>query len=190
MVHWSFHLTPERTMYCRDQPVEPGCVGARAHRNMQFVKCRFAKWSGTSATQSHPSAGPLCLPKILPGMYGGPERDTQHYVRTRFFGGDCCVQVNTSDSTLRDAAKFRRLPNHTFCDAHRGREAQNGGVQRRVVFWFMDRGRLRPPHPPHGASKTPAQGVPQLSQRPSSVSFHDVMSYQLRPMTCDRQTWQ
>src|SRR6266852_4212726 len=105
-------------------------------------------------------------------MYGDPERDTQHYVRTRFFGGDCCVQVNTSDSTLRDAAKFRRLPNHTFCDAHRGREAQNGGVQRRVVFWFMDRGRLRPPHPPHGASKTPAQGVPQLSQRPSSVSFH------------------
>jgi hypothetical protein len=49
-------------------------------------------------------------------MYGGPERDTQHYVRTRVFGGDCCVQFNTLDSTLRHAAKFRRVPNHTFCD--------------------------------------------------------------------------
>jgi hypothetical protein len=77
---------------------------------MQFG---FAKWSGTSATQSHPSAGPLCLPKILPGVYGGPERDTQHYVRTRFFGRDCCIEVNTLDLTLRDAAKFRRLPTTT-----------------------------------------------------------------------------
>ena len=39
MVHRSFHLTPGRTMHCRDQPVERGCVGARARRKMQFVKC-------------------------------------------------------------------------------------------------------------------------------------------------------
>jgi hypothetical protein len=173
-------------MHCRDQPVERGCVGARRASKHAIGQMQFANGSGTSKAQSRPSAGPSCLRKIV---WWSRERYATR-VKTRFFGGDCSVEANTLDSTLRDAAKFRRLPSHTFCDAHCGRDARNGGVQRRVVFWFMDRGRLRPPHLLHGPSKTPAQGVPQLSQRPSSVSFHDVMSYQLRPMTCDRQTWQ
>ncbi len=72
----------------------------RAHRNNSIRQVPFAIGQELLRRDSHP-VGPLCLRKILPGMYGGPERDTQHYVRTRFFGGDCCVKVNTLDSTLR-----------------------------------------------------------------------------------------
>jgi hydroxymethylpyrimidine kinase/phosphomethylpyrimidine kinase len=51
-------------------------------------------------------------------------------------------------------------------------------------------GTRRAPHSPGGPSKTPAQGVPQARQHPSSVRPHPVSSYQSRPMSSASQAWQ
>jgi hypothetical protein len=55
------------------------------------------------------------VPREIRNTTSGPE----------FSGRDCCADFNTLDSTLRDAAKFRRVPSQTFCDVHGRRLGMN-----------------------------------------------------------------
>ena len=51
-------------------------------------------------------------------------------------------------------------------------------------------GRRRAPQVPGRAAKRPAQSVPQLAQRPSSVRFQSESTYQSRPISSSPQAWQ